>query len=59
MLVTVRNNDNTVTTYGFAPANGRIAEAASYYVNQYMTLQIQGFQIEDEQGKVVKFAGSI
>lgn len=60
MKVTVRNNDNSETMYMFEP-NGmqRLVELYSYYAKQYMNLMIQGYQIEDQSGRVVKFGGSI
>lgn len=58
MLVIVRNNDNTETTYSFEPNSGRDMELRKFYVNEYMNLRIQGFQIQDSTGKVLHFAGS-
>lgn len=58
MLVTVRNNDNTETVYGYEPSRGRDMELRNYYVSAYMTLKIQGFKIEDATGKILHFAGS-
>jgi hypothetical protein len=59
MLVTVRNNDNTETTYSFEPATSRATALEMFYSNLYKTLQIQGFKVEDETGKILSFRGSI
>ena len=59
MKVTVRNNDNTETTYNFEPGAGKALEAEKFYSNLYRTLQIQGFVVEDDNGKILSFRGSI
>lgn len=59
MFVTIRNNDNTETEYTFEPAQGRALELELFYAEQYRTLKIQGFKIEDNKGTVLSFRGSI
>jgi hypothetical protein len=60
MIVTVRNNDNTLTPYIFEP-NGikRTAEIISFYRNAYSTLAIQGFQVEDALGNIIANGGTV
>ncbi len=43
MLVTIRNNDNTETTFGFDPQHK--AEAIGFYVKEYWAQKIQGFTV--------------
>lgn len=59
MLVTVRNNDNTETTYSFEPGAGKAVQAEQYYSNLYRTLQIQGYKVEDHTGKILSFRGAV
>lgn len=59
MLVTVRNNDNTETNYGYEPAPGRKVQLEMFYSDLYKTLKIQGFAIFDNAGNVLAFRGSI
>lgn len=59
MKVIVRDNKNVETVYNYEPAQGRELELQEYYSNLYRTLQIQGFMIEDNTGKVLSFRGSI
>lgn len=59
MKVIVRNNNNSETIYNYEPAQGRALQLEQYYSNLYRTLQIQGFMVEDNTGKVLSFRGSI
>ena len=51
MLVEVRNNDMSVTKYGFEPEHK--SEAIGYYTKLYWTNQIQGFRAIMADGSVV------
>ena len=59
MKAIVLDNNNVETTYIFEPNPGRLFQMMEFYSKAYMTLQIQGYQIIDEDGRVVKFGGLI
>jgi hypothetical protein len=50
MLVTIRNNDNTETTFGFDPQHK--AEAIGFYTKMYWNSAIQGYRIQFDDGSV-------
>ncbi len=50
MLVTVRNNDNTETTYGFDPQHK--SEAIGFYTKMYWAQKIQGYRIQFADGTI-------
>lgn len=51
MLVTVRNNDNTDTSYGFAPEHK--AQAIGFYTALYWEKAIKGFTATLDSGETV------
>lgn len=53
MYVTVTNLDNTVTTYGYEPAQGRLVALDDYYRNLSNKGIIKGFVIGDNSGMLV------
>lgn len=53
MYVTVTNLDNTVTTYGFEPAPGRLVALEDFYRNLSNKGSIKGFVIGDNSGLLV------
>ena len=59
MQAIVLDNRNIQTTYNFAPDAGRLQQLKEFYTKAYMNLEIQGYQILDDNGNVVKFGGSI
>lgn len=59
MNVEVKLNDGTTIYPSFEPGPTTLQQLRQFYVNQYMTLQIQGFAIRDNKGNVLAFNGSI
>jgi hypothetical protein len=53
MIATVTNLDNTVTTYGYEPAPGRLVALEDYYRNLSDKGIIKGFIIGDATGLLV------
>lgn len=53
MIATVTNLDSTVTTYGYAPAPGRLVALEDYYRNLFTSGAIKGFIIGDDAGNMV------
>jgi hypothetical protein len=53
MNVTVTNLDNTLTTYGYEPAPGRLVALEDYYRNLSNKGIIKGFIIGDGSGLLV------
>jgi len=51
MLVTIRNNDNTQTTYGFDPEHK--SEAIGFYTKLYWQNKIQGFTATFTGGETI------
>jgi hypothetical protein len=50
MLVTIRNNDNTETTFGFDPQHK--SEAIGFYTKMYWAQKIQGYRIQFADGSI-------